>query len=254
MTRGRRRGARKGGRHHAPPPLPGVGAEAIPGEIGERFTSTHEVFLVLAVGAALKGWLAWTRQGIVWPDEIYQSLEQAHRLVFGYGFVPWEFQDGARSWLFPGTLAAVLEVGKWVGAGDGRAPVLLAKTTMVAIETEGLWASMRIALHLGGPRAPLLAGVVGIFFPLAWVSSGRCTSELASGALLAFSLLLLLGSGPGRLRLAGALAALAIFTRFQSAIFAAGYRRVNEHFSVERVVPMYETCYESVLQRPRGSR
>jgi N-acetyl-alpha-D-glucosaminyl L-malate synthase BshA len=42
--------------------------------------------------------------------------------------------------------------------------------------------------------------------------------------------------------------------RLHRDISAAACRRVNEHFSVERVVPMYETCYESVLQRPRGSR
>jgi hypothetical protein len=35
--------------------------------------------------------------GIHYPDEVMQSLEQAHRLVFGYGLVPREFRDGARS-------------------------------------------------------------------------------------------------------------------------------------------------------------
>jgi len=43
--------------------------------------------------------------GINHPDEVFQSLEQAHRLVFGYGAVPWEFEYGARSWLLPGMLA-----------------------------------------------------------------------------------------------------------------------------------------------------
>ena len=32
---------------------------------------------------------------MVWGDEIFQSSEQAHRLVFGYGLVPWEFQLGS---------------------------------------------------------------------------------------------------------------------------------------------------------------
>ncbi|MFX0208981.1 MAG: hypothetical protein ACFFDT_23555, partial [Candidatus Hodarchaeota archaeon] len=47
--------------------------------------------------------------GMVHPDEIYQSLEIAHDLKYGYGLIPWEFQiptspeeDGAaRSYLFP---------------------------------------------------------------------------------------------------------------------------------------------------------
>ena len=48
---------------------------------------------------------------VVWPDEIFQTLEQAHRLAFGYGIVPWEFRAGARSWLLPGLLAGAMEAG-----------------------------------------------------------------------------------------------------------------------------------------------
>ncbi len=40
--------------------------------------------------------------------------------------------------------------------------------------------------------------------------------------------------------------------RLHRDVAAAACRRVNEHFSVERVVPMYETCYEGVLQRSAG--
>ena len=39
-----------------------------------------------------------------WDDEIFQATEPAHRLVFGYGIVPWEFQLGMRSWILPGTM------------------------------------------------------------------------------------------------------------------------------------------------------
>ena len=35
------------------------------------------------------------------PDELIQYLEQAHRIVFGYGVVPWEFREFIRSWLIP---------------------------------------------------------------------------------------------------------------------------------------------------------
>src|ERR1700694_1797806 len=40
---------------------------------------------VLALGALPRVFLALTDDGIYWPDEIYQTLEPAHRLVFGYG-------------------------------------------------------------------------------------------------------------------------------------------------------------------------
>jgi hypothetical protein len=59
---------------------------------------------ILVLAALPRIWAAVWDQGIFWPDEIFQSLEPAHRFAFGYGFVSWEYHDGARSWLFPGAL------------------------------------------------------------------------------------------------------------------------------------------------------
>jgi hypothetical protein len=44
------------------------------------------------------------------PIEVFQTLEQAHRLVFGFGLVPWEFVYGTRSWVLPGVLAGLMNV------------------------------------------------------------------------------------------------------------------------------------------------
>ena len=52
-----------------------------------------------------------------WGDEVFQTIEPAHRLVYGYGLVTWEFQLGMRSWLLPGALAAVIELARIVGDG-----------------------------------------------------------------------------------------------------------------------------------------
>ena len=59
----------------------------------------------VAVAARLLPVLAFA--GINHPDEVFQSVEQAHRLVFGTGLVPWEFVYGTRSWVFPGALAGL---------------------------------------------------------------------------------------------------------------------------------------------------
>lgn len=50
-----------------------------------------------------------------WGDEVFQTLEPAHRLVFGYGLVAWEFQLGMRSWLLPGFLAGLMEATRPFG-------------------------------------------------------------------------------------------------------------------------------------------
>ena len=51
------------------------------------------------------------------PDEVFQYLEQGHRLAFGYGVVPWEYREGVRSWLLPGLLGGLMKATAWLGGG-----------------------------------------------------------------------------------------------------------------------------------------
>ena len=61
----------------------------------------------------------------VWPDEIFQTSEPAHRLVFGSGLVAWEFQLGVRSWLLPGIIAGLMELSRIIGdSPDYYLPVI----------------------------------------------------------------------------------------------------------------------------------
>ncbi|HTT78598.1 MAG TPA: mannosyltransferase, partial [Stellaceae bacterium] len=52
-----------------------------------------------------------------WGDEIFQTIEPAHRLVYGYGLVTWEFRVGMRSWLLPGAIAGLIEIARVFGDG-----------------------------------------------------------------------------------------------------------------------------------------
>jgi hypothetical protein len=178
------------------------------------------VAAVLLLAAIPRVWAAVWDQGLLWPDEIYQSVEQAHRLAFGYGFIPWEFQDGARSWLFPGALGLVWKMGGWLLSE--QALLLLARLAMVGLALLGIHASMRIAESLAGPTAALLAGLFGATFPGSLIYGHRCMTEMASGPILALAVWLSLGSDRRRLLAAGLLAAAAVFLRYQSGLVAAG--------------------------------
>ncbi|KAJ2604865.1 hypothetical protein GGF44_006673 [Coemansia sp. RSA 1694] len=46
-------------------------------------------------------------QTFIHPDETWQSLEVAHRAVFGYGFVTWEWRHALRGFAHPMLFAAV---------------------------------------------------------------------------------------------------------------------------------------------------
>ena len=52
---------------------------------------------------------------ISYPDELYQYLEQGHRLAFGYGLITWEWHWGTHSYLLPGIIAGLLLPFKWLG-------------------------------------------------------------------------------------------------------------------------------------------
>jgi hypothetical protein len=176
--------------------------------------------IVLAVAALPRLFIAYTDHGMIWGDEIYQSLEPAHRLAFGYGITVWEFKDGARSWLFPGVLALVMKVGALFGAHTGLAVVGLVKTFMVAMGLVGIFAGMRLASLLGGQTAALLAGVLGATFPPSLVFGSRAMSETASGMLIVVASWFALRSERRFAWLAGAIAATAIYLRYQNGLVA----------------------------------
>ena len=135
---------------------------------------------VTAAAAALRAALAWYDHSTFWPDEIYQSLEQAHRAVFGYGLISWEFRDGARNWLFPGAIAGIWKVAAGVGVESSITLVLIARLTMVASSVMAIWYAAKLASANAGARAGLIAAVILATFPPSVVFAYRAMSETAS--------------------------------------------------------------------------
>jgi hypothetical protein len=95
--------------------------------------------------------------GITHPDEVFQYLEQAHRLVFGQGIIPWEYRTGMRSWAFPGLLAGIMQVVRLVGDGpveqNAGVAVVLGCLSLVPVGCGFAW-----GWRSAGPAGALLAG------------------------------------------------------------------------------------------------
>lgn len=49
------------------------------------------------------------------PDEYWQSLEVAHKLVFGYGYLTWEWSQGIRSYIHPLIISLVYKIVQLLG-------------------------------------------------------------------------------------------------------------------------------------------
>jgi len=90
---------------------------ARPGVSRGRLPAAGGLFCLILLGVALRLVPTVLVPSINWGDEIFQTVEPAHRLVFGYGLVPWEFQLGMRFWLLPGVIAGLMEVSRIIGDG-----------------------------------------------------------------------------------------------------------------------------------------
>ncbi|CAG7891656.1 unnamed protein product [Brassica rapa] len=74
---------------------------------GRVTRSTRRIFLLCLAFRVVNALLIQTYFN---PDEHWQSLEVAHRTVFGYGYLTWEWKRGIRSYLHPMLFAFLYKV------------------------------------------------------------------------------------------------------------------------------------------------
>ncbi|HYH95948.1 hypothetical protein [Hyalangium sp.] len=181
--------------------------------------------LTLTAGGLLRVWLALMDDGLYWPDEIYQSLEPAHRLVFGPGFIPWEFIEGARTWALPGLVAGLMGLARVLGLDSPAGYLGVVKGFFALLGTATAWGSYRLARVEGA--GPLAAAAGASLMALASVPlyfAPRAMSENAAAFPVVLGLALALAPGASRRALAvgASLLGLAVLLRLQSGIFCVG--------------------------------
>jgi hypothetical protein len=180
---------------------------------------------LLLFGAALRCWLVFHDDGVHHPDEIYQSLEPAHRLVFGYGLSVWEFTVGARNWAFPGFVALLMKLSSVVGLNDPRHYLLFIRLVFSAISLAAAYGSYRLARAYDSSRFVAVAGAAlyavaapAIFF------APRAIPEGASAFLVVLGLAFALApsSSSSKKTIGVSCLGLATLFRLQNGIFCVG--------------------------------
>ena len=73
---------------------------------------------IFALSFLVRIYASSTSLAQIFPDEIFQTLEPAHKLVFGRGITYWEFKVGARSWFLPGIIAGIYKILDIFGIKD----------------------------------------------------------------------------------------------------------------------------------------
>jgi phosphatidylinositol glycan class B len=182
----------------------------------ERSIAPWSLAALCLVGFALRLVPVLFYPSLNFPDEVFQTAEPAHRLVFGSGLMTWEFAYGVRSWLLPGAIAGLMEASRLMGDGpDFYLPLVAAAFAALAVAPvicAFLWCR-----RLFGTTGAVIGGLAVAITPDLVYLGARTLSEVAAAHVLVIALYLLTGTDrPGKRRLigAGALLGLAFALRF----------------------------------------
>lgn len=104
---------------------------------------------LLLFGLFLRLRVAFGRADMFWPDEQFQTLEPAAKVVFGYGYMAWEWIEGYRSWFVPLLYVPIVKIGAWLGLSDGLASIHWARA-VTAVFDIAMWSVVARALLNAG--------------------------------------------------------------------------------------------------------
>ncbi|MGE0668694.1 MAG: hypothetical protein AB7O49_19230 [Sphingomonadales bacterium] len=143
-----------------------------------------ELLIALAAAFAIRLAVHYLAPNIIYPDEIFQTTEPAHRLAFGSGLMSWEWHVGIRSWLLPALFAALM----WLGALFGDAPWLInlpvtlfmAATACIPVYCAWDWAR---AAH-GRAAGFVAAAFCAVWIDLVYMSSHTLTEVVGAHVMV----------------------------------------------------------------------
>ena len=172
------------------------------------------IALLLRVGVAIHF------PSVEWGDEIFETLEPAHHLAYGYGVVVWEWREGVRSWVFPAFLAGVMRATDWMGPGSlGYLRAIAVLLSLLSLTT--VWFGYAWGKRSGGSAAALIAaGACATWYDLVYFAPKAFSEVMATNLLLPGLYLGMYGDElpeKRRLFLAGLFLGLAVSLRMQLA-------------------------------------
>jgi hypothetical protein len=137
---------------------------------------------IFALAAAVRLAVCWLLPTIHAPDELFQVLEQAHRLAFGYGVIPWEWRVGARSWLLPGVIGLFMRTVSHL-TEDPRLLIFSVRAGLAVLAS-----SMAVIAYCWGARYSRLHGLLCGFAVATWFEcvyfAGRPLGEAVAASFI----------------------------------------------------------------------
>lgn len=153
---------------------------------------------------------------VMYPDEIFQYLEPAWRMLGHDGILTWEWREGIRGWFLPTLLAGPVAVGRLIAPGGEGAflvPRLVAATASLSIVVSAWYFGARISRT----HAIVAAFAAAVWFELILLAPHTLGEPLATALIVPAALLVTGRPSPRHLAIGGALLAFAFVCRFQYA-------------------------------------
>ncbi len=151
----------------------------------------------LGVALAIRLFIALEFPNYYASDEVFQYIEQAHRLVFGQGFVPWEFQVGLRSWVIPLLLAGPMALAHWF-APEPVAGLVLIRVLLCIASLPIVWCAAKWGGRFHGIQGAWIAGLATAIWPDLWLMAPHPLEEALSADLLVPAIYLVEASRGGK--------------------------------------------------------
>ncbi len=143
---------------------------------------------VVALGLLLRLLVVALTERSLHSDEIFQYVEQAHRLTYGYGYTSWEYVHGIRNWLLPGAISLVLSACRQLGLDDPHSYIPVVQTLACLVSLSAIYCAYWIGRSLCSESVGRLASVLTAVWYEMVIRANTITPEIFGAYLLMGSL------------------------------------------------------------------
>ncbi len=174
------------------------------------------IHILAIIGLLIRIFVALHSDYIHHPDEIFQYLEQAHRNVFGYSYIPWEYRFGTRSWLLPYFISIFLYAFKFFNIDDPVLYINFIKIVFCFISTTLIYSAYIITRRLFSDNAGKIAAILTCFWYELIYFSHKPTPEVLGAYLFMIAMAIVITKSDNTSSIIfGLLCALVIALRIQ---------------------------------------
>ncbi len=141
------------------------------------------LFWLIMAAALIPRMVAAFSYSVNHADELYQYLEPAHRMLFGYGTVTWEYRDGIRSWLPAWLFVAPMGLGH-ILSPTSNLTIYLPRLMMAFLSLVLVWSAWRLGRRQSLFDAVMAASIAALWAEFISFAPHTLTEQLATLAII----------------------------------------------------------------------